>query len=44
MYQRALVGYKKAFGPDYISTMDTVNNLGALYHDQGKLNKAEEMY
>jgi Tfp pilus assembly protein PilF len=24
--------------------MDTVNNLGALYHDQGKLNKAEEMY
>jgi tetratricopeptide (TPR) repeat protein len=44
MYQRALAGYKKAFGLDYISIMDTVNNLGALYRAQGKLDKAEETY
>jgi tetratricopeptide (TPR) repeat protein len=31
MYQRALDGYKKAWGPDHIFTLDTVNNLGNLY-------------
>ncbi|KAJ5625973.1 protein kinase subdomain-containing protein [Penicillium lagena] len=44
MYQRALVGYEKAFGPDHTSTLNTVNNLGLLYSDQGKLKEAEEMY
>ena len=44
MYQRALAGYEKALGPDHTSTLDTVNNLGILYSDQGKLKEAEEMY
>jgi hypothetical protein len=32
------------FGPDHISTLETVNNLGTLYRDQGKLAEAEQMY
>jgi Tfp pilus assembly protein PilF len=44
MYQRALVGCEKALGPDHTSTLDTVNNLGLLYSDQGKPQEAEEMY
>ena len=43
MYQRALQGYEKAWGPDHTSTLDTVNNLGLLYADQGKLVEAEQM-
>jgi hypothetical protein len=30
MYQRALQGKEKAWGPDHTSTLDTVNNLGLL--------------
>ena len=44
LYQRALAGREKALGPDHPSTLDTVNNLGLLYSDLGKLNKAEDMY
>jgi Tfp pilus assembly protein PilF len=44
MYQRALQGFEKAWGPDHTSTLDTVNNLGALYADQGKLGEAETMF
>jgi tetratricopeptide (TPR) repeat protein len=44
MYQRALNGYEKAWGPDHTLTLNTVNNLGLLYKTQGKLNEAEEMY
>ena len=44
MYQRALQGYEKAWGPDHTSTLDTVNNLGNLYKNQGKLAEAEQMY
>jgi tetratricopeptide (TPR) repeat protein len=44
MYQQALQGYEKAWGPDHTSTLDTVNNLAALYADQGKLVEAEQMY
>jgi hypothetical protein len=44
MYQRALQGKEKAYGPDHTSTLDTVNNLGLLYADQDKLVKAEQMY
>ncbi|OKL55669.1 hypothetical protein UA08_08961 [Talaromyces atroroseus] len=44
MYQRALEGKEKAWGPDHTSTLDTVNNLGLLYADQGKLADAEKMY
>ncbi|KAF2260426.1 TPR-like protein [Lojkania enalia] len=44
MYQRALEGKEKAWGPDHTSTLSTVNNLGNLYKNQGKLAEAEKMY
>jgi tetratricopeptide (TPR) repeat protein len=44
MYQRALVGYDKALGPDHTSTLFTVNSLGNIYRNQGKLKEAEEMF
>ncbi|KAH6665614.1 kinesin light chain [Halenospora varia] len=44
MYQQALQGYKKAWGIEHTSTLDTVNNLRSLYADQGKLVEAEQMY
>jgi hypothetical protein len=34
MYQRALQGYKKALGPDHISTLYTVGNLAILYYNR----------
>jgi Tfp pilus assembly protein PilF len=42
--QREWDRLEKALGPDHTSTLDTVNNLGLLYCDQGKLNEAEEMF
>lgn len=44
IYMRALAGYEKALGPDHTSTLITVNNLGLLYVDQRKLDKAGAMY
>jgi tetratricopeptide (TPR) repeat protein len=44
MYQRALQGREKAWGPEHTSTLDTVNNLAALYKDLGQLDEAEKMY
>ncbi|SLM40977.1 beta transducin-like protein het-e4s [Lasallia pustulata] len=44
MYRRALEGKEKAWGPEHTSTLDTVNNLGILYADQGKMAEAEVMY
>src|SRR5437764_1428619 len=44
MYMRALQGYKEALGSKHTSTLHTVNNLGLLYADQGKLGEAEKMY
>lgn len=44
MYMRALKGYGKAGEPEHTSTLDTVNNLGNLYRDQGRVKEAEEMY
>jgi len=44
MYQRALQGYEKAWGPEHTSTLNTVNNLGNLYADLGRLDEAEKMY
>jgi len=44
MYIRALQGCEKALGPDHTSTLLTVNNLGILYSNQGKLAEAEAMY
>jgi tetratricopeptide (TPR) repeat protein len=43
-YQRALQGKEKALGPKHTSTLSTVNNLGNLYADQGKMDEAEKMY
>ena len=43
MYIRALSGYKKALGADHTSTLSTINNLGALYWNQGRLFEAEQM-
>ncbi|KAF1829960.1 hypothetical protein BDW02DRAFT_124922 [Decorospora gaudefroyi] len=43
MYQRALDGYEKAWGPEHTSTLDTVNNLDTLYVDLGRLDEAETM-
>jgi tetratricopeptide (TPR) repeat protein len=44
MYKRALAGYEKALGPEHMSTLNTVNNLGNLYLDQDWLTEAEAMY
>jgi len=44
MYLRALQGFEKAWGAEHTSTLDTVNNLGTLYADQGKMAEAEAMY
>jgi Tfp pilus assembly protein PilF len=41
MLQRVLHGCEKAWGPEHTSTLDTVNNLGLLYTDQGKIAEAE---
>jgi hypothetical protein len=43
MYERALKGSEKALGAEHTSTLSTVNNLGLLYADQGKLAEAEEI-
>lgn len=39
IYLQALAGFEKARGPDYKSTLDTVNNLGILYQKQDKVCK-----
>jgi tetratricopeptide (TPR) repeat protein len=44
MYRRALKEREKALGPEHTSTLDTVNNLGILYRDQGKLAEAELIF
>jgi tetratricopeptide (TPR) repeat protein len=44
MYQRALQGKEKAWGLEHTSTLDTVNNLGNLYTNLGRLDEAEKMY
>jgi Tfp pilus assembly protein PilF len=44
MYERALRGQEKELGPEYTSTLDTINNLGVLYVDQGKLGLAKQMH
>lgn len=44
MYQCVLSGNEKAIEPDHTLTLSTVNNLGALYTNQGKLKEAEATY
>jgi tetratricopeptide (TPR) repeat protein len=34
MYQRAFEGFEKALGPEHISTLLAVNNLGLVYGDR----------
>jgi tetratricopeptide (TPR) repeat protein len=44
MYLQALQGYEKVLGAEHTSTLETVNNLGVLYKNQGKVVEAEAMY
>jgi tetratricopeptide (TPR) repeat protein len=44
LYLRALRGKKEVPGAEHTSTMNTVDNLGNLYFDQGKIEEAEKMY
>jgi hypothetical protein len=44
MYLRALKGKEETWGPKHTSTLNTVNHLGVLYANQGKMKEAEEMY
>jgi tetratricopeptide (TPR) repeat protein len=44
MYRRSLAGKEEVLGPECMSTLATVNNLGNLYGGQGKLDEAKEMY
>jgi tetratricopeptide (TPR) repeat protein len=37
-------GVEKVCGPEHTTTLDTVSNLGNLYADQGKIDRAEKMY
>ena len=39
----AASGHLEVVGRDHTSTLDTVNKLGILYKDQGKLAEAEKM-
>jgi hypothetical protein len=34
MYQQALQGYEKAWGPEHTSTLNTVYSLGKIYYDR----------
>lgn len=44
MYGRALEGKEKAWGPEHTSTLNTVNILGILYANQGKMAEAEDIF
>lgn len=44
MCLRVLARKKMALELDYTLTLDTVNNIGNLYSNQGKLAEAEQMY
>jgi tetratricopeptide (TPR) repeat protein len=44
IYVRALAGCEKGLGLNHTSTLDTVNNLGDLYSNQGKLTETEQMF
>ncbi|KAK4953368.1 hypothetical protein LTR10_009078 [Elasticomyces elasticus] len=44
LYLRALRGYVKVLGEDHTSTLHTMNSIGVLYAEQGRVKEAEEMY
>ena len=35
---------EKALGPDHLDTAQSLNNLAALYDNQGKYEQAEKLY
>ena len=43
-YQRALAIREKVLGPDHPDVAQSLNNLAALYHEQGKHATAEPLY
>ena len=44
MFDRTLAGREREWGPDHISTLDTLHNLGFLCSDLGHLQEAKRMY
>ncbi|KAK5238550.1 hypothetical protein LTR47_000293 [Exophiala xenobiotica] len=42
IYQHVLAGTEQELGPTHIQTLQTFNNVGILYMDEGKLEQAEE--
>ncbi|OXV11525.1 hypothetical protein Egran_00714 [Elaphomyces granulatus] len=44
IYKSVLRGREEALGFNDVSTLDTVSQLGFVYHKQGKLENAEKMY
>jgi len=44
LLQHALAIYEKAMGPDHPEVATSLNNLAALYKNQGKYNEAEPLY
>jgi hypothetical protein len=44
IYKRALQGRETALGIEHTLTLETINNLGILYIDQGQLALAEQIY
>nr|POF13610.1 hypothetical protein CFP56_02633 [Quercus suber] len=44
LYLQALSRYNEALGEKHTSTLDTVNNLGSLYANQGKVVEVKEMF
>eukprot|EP01038_Epipyxis_sp_PR26KG_P007535 gene7535-10268_t len=44
MFRRALNGREKLLGPYHLNTVNTINNLAILLHNQDRQEEAEEMY
>jgi tetratricopeptide (TPR) repeat protein len=44
LYQRALVIYEEARGPDHPDTAASLNNLALLYNNQGRYGEAEPLF
>ena len=44
IYLRILIDYEKAWDLEHTSTLNTINNLGILYSNQGKIKETEDMY
>lgn len=44
IYEQALQSYEKALGLDHSSTLNSVNKMGLVYKDQGRLSDFETMF